>query len=147
MKKINVLFVSALALGITFASCSSDDSPTPTSASVEGKWIYNKTAYTYLGVVNPEENYAGNELGCVKDYIEFKAGGVYADGDYTGTDCLLIRNDGTWSKSGNIITVASSGLAAQYELVSVTSSELKMKRTDTQWGIVSVTVNFTFTKG
>ena len=69
MKKINVLFVSVLALGMTLASCSTDDSPSSTSGSVEGKWIYNKTAYTYLGVVNPEENYAGNELGCFKDYI------------------------------------------------------------------------------
>nr|WP_314895495.1 lipocalin family protein [uncultured Flavobacterium sp.] len=141
MKKAIILFISVLVLGMTFSSCSNDDnSPAPTPASVEGKWIYNKMSYTYLGGTNPEEDYVGNELGCIKDYIELNAGGVYNDGDYTGSDCVLVKNNGTWSKSGNIITVLSPGLAAHFELVSVSSSELKVKRTDTQWGILSLTV-------
>jgi hypothetical protein len=149
MKKVIILFVSALALGMTFASCSNDDdSPAPTPASVEGKWIYNKMSYTSLGgVTDPEEDYVGNEFGCIKDYIELKAGGVYGDGDYTGSDCMLVKSNGAWSKSGNIIAVLSPGLAANFELVRVSSFELKVKRSGTKWGIIPVTINFSFTKG
>jgi len=143
MKKVIILFVSALALGMAFTSCNNDDdSPAPTPASVEGKWNFSKISETVNGVTSPEEDY-GHEPGCNKDYIELKAGGVFNEANYSGSNCALDLSTGTWSKSGNIITITLGGVGVSGEVVSVSSSVLKVKFSEI--GTTNV-INTTFTK-
>ncbi|PWA09299.1 lipocalin-like domain-containing protein [Flavobacterium laiguense] len=146
MKKAIILFISALVLGMTFSSCSNDDdSPAPAPASVEGKWNFSKMSETVNGVTSPEEDY-GHEPGCIKDYIELKAGGVFNEVYYFGSDCASDLVTGTWSKSGNIITIRyEGGRVVSVEVVSVSSSVLKVKFSNTEGGITTV-INTTFTK-
>lgn len=143
MRKVSILFVSALALSMAFTSCSNDDdSPPSAPPSVEGKWNFSKISETVNGVTSPEVDY-DHEPGCIKDYIELKAGGVFNEASYSGSNCALDLSTGTWSKSGNIITITLGGVVASGEVVSVSSSVLKVKFSET--GTTNV-INTTFTK-
>jgi len=146
MKKI--VFVLVLAFAMTFiSSCSNDgnDSPVPVAATVEGKWNFYKMSTVINGVPSAEEDYDDNEPGCPKDFIELKPGGVYGDGDYSGSTCTLFATEGTWSKSGSMVTITSEGISISFEVVSVSSTELKIKYSETFEGTVNV-INISFTK-
>ncbi len=145
MKKTSILFISALVLGITFASCSKDNLPT-VSASIEGKWNFNKTSFTQSGITTPEVDYSGNQAGCSKDYIDIIAGGVVNSGNYV-SGCTLVPDTGTWTQTGNNVTVSvpSISMTGTFEVVSLTTTELKLKITTTQNG-VTFTINQSFTK-
>jgi hypothetical protein len=148
MKKISVLFVCALVLSTFLSSCSSDDdSPSTSSFEIEGKWNYNKLSYNQNGITTPEVDHPENEVGCSKDYVEFKAGGILTLGDYT-TGCAFTQHSGTWTKTGNNMTASapSLGMSDTFEIVSVTATELKLRVTHTVSGI-TITVNESFTKG
>lgn len=148
MKKVSVLFVLVLAFAMTFvSSCSNDDDndSNPVTATVEGKWNFSKISAVIDGVPTPEEDYDDNEPGCPKDFIELKSGGVYNDGYYYNPGCLLETSTGTWSKSGAILTITSEGISIPLEVVSVSSTVLKVKYSETFEGITSV-FNVTFTK-
>ena len=148
MKKVSVLFVLVLAFAMTFvSSCSNDDDndPNPVTATVEGKWNFSRISAIIDGVPIPEEDYDDNEPGCPKDFIELKSGGVYNDGYYYNPECLLESSTGTWSKSGAILTITSEGISIPFEVVSVSSTVLKVKYSETFEGITSV-FNVTFTK-
>ena len=81
----------------------------------------------------------------MKDYIEFVAGGVLKDGDYSGSNCELMISNGSWSKSGNIITITSEGITMPLEIVSITSTALAVKYSETEEGLTLI-INMTFTK-
>jgi hypothetical protein len=127
MKKTIISFVFALFLGVVFTSCSKDDSPSSASASLVGKWNYSKISFTINGVTSPEIDYDDDEPGCSKDYIEFKTAGVYNEGDYSGTTCVLDLTVGTWSQTGSQLTITADGTPAALEVLSITSSTLKVK--------------------
>lgn len=82
-----------LFLGLIFTSCSNDN-PSQ-SDSIVGKWNFSKMSFTVNGVTSPETDYDGNELGCSKNYLEFKTDGVYNEADYSGTTCVLDLSVGT----------------------------------------------------
>ena len=148
MKKVSVLFVLVLAFAMTFvSSCSNDDndSPKPVTATVEGKWNFSKISAVIDGVPSAEEDYDDNEPGCPKDFIEFKSGGVYTAGDYYNSEGQLETSTGTWSKSGTILTITTEGVSTPVEVVSVSSTVLKIKFSDTFEGITTV-FNITLTK-
>jgi len=141
MRKTIVFFVSIVLLGINFTSCSSnDDAP----ASVVGKWNYSKTLTSINGVASPEEDYE-NEPGCSKDYFELKSGGAFDAGDYSGSSCTLDKSVGTWTQNGSTITIVTDKDTFSGEVVSVSSTVLKIKTTETSNGF-TVAVVITFTK-
>ena len=142
MKKVSILFVSAIALFLT--SCSKDDNNSSSAESIEGKWNYSKMSMTSNGQTTPETDYDDNETGCSKDYLEIKTGGVFDEGDYT-SGCAFTKYSGTWTKVENFYTFVSSGNSEIYELVSVTSTELKFRIGETVGGLVFYT-NYTLTK-
>lgn len=142
MKKISILFLSLLAFA--FSSCS-DDGDSSVPATIDGKWNFNKMSVTVNNVTSPELDYEGNEPGCMKDYIEFAAGGVLKDGDYSGSNCELTISNGNWSKNGNIITITSEGITMPLEIVSITSTALAVKYSETEEGLTLI-INMTFTK-
>lgn len=144
MKKIIIFFVFTLLLGIIFTSCSNNDDSS-TSASVVGKWNFSKMSTVINGVASPEVEYDGNENGCPKDYLEFKSGGAYDEADYSGSACVIDINVGTWVQTGNTLTITEGGDVISVEIVSVSSSVLKVKASETDNG-VTITVNITLTK-
>lgn len=100
---------------------------------------------TINGVASPEEDYDDNEPGCPKDYIEFKTGGVFNDADYSGSTCVIDLSSGTWVQSGSNITITEGTDVVTFQVVSVTSTTLKIKLTETSSG-VAYTINITCTK-
>jgi hypothetical protein len=144
MKKLSILFLSVLALGMAVVSCSSDDD-NKAEASIEGKWNLSKMSYTAQGVTSPETDNWDNTPGCTKNYLEIKTGGVAVYGEYEGTDCTLSTETGTWSKDGNKITIKFGDDTEVFELISVTDSGLTLRYTFTESG-QSFTVNDIYTK-
>ncbi|WP_268845978.1 lipocalin family protein [Flavobacterium aestivum] len=141
MKKLSVLFVSVLALGMSFVSCSKDDDK---EASIEGKWNYSTAAITTNGIEVPFNDYIDNQANCAKDYLELKTAGVANSGEYS-SDCKLTVDTGTWKKDGNKLTVVSDGESTSFEVVSVTDSTLKLKVSYSEGG-VALTVIVTLVK-
>jgi len=141
MKKLSILFLSALSLGMTVVSCSSDDNGA--EASIEGKWNLSKMSMTSSAGTTPEMDNPENASGCNKNYLEIKAGGVASYGSYEGTVCTLSTETGTWSKDGNKITIKFGTETDVYEVVSVTNSGLTLRNTYAEAGI---SVNSIFTK-
>jgi hypothetical protein len=144
MKKIILLFIYVLSLMFAFSSCS-DDSDSPEPATIEGKWNFNKMSVTINGITSPEIDYEGNEPGCLKDYIEFIPGGVLKEGDYYGSECALEIINDTWVKNGNKITVTLDGILIPLEVVSLTSSSLVVKYSESQDGMTLI-INLSFVK-
>lgn len=133
MKKVSILFMVVTTFAMTLiSSCSNNDddnNSNPVEVSVEGKWNFSKVSID--GVSSAEIDYDDNELGCPKDYIELKSGGVLNVGDYYNSECLLEISTGTWSKSGSIITITNDEISIPFEVVSLSNTVLKVKYSET----------------
>lgn len=145
MKKLIMLFVFTLVSGLNFTSCTSDNESSSSSSSIVGKWNFSKFTTTVSGVTSPEMDWADNEPGCPKNYVEFKTDGVFNGASYSGSTCVLDISSGTWVQSGSTVTLTLGTEVTTFQVVSVTSSTLKIKTTETDSG-VTYTLNVTFTK-
>lgn len=145
MKKTIIFLIFTLVSLVFYPSCSSNDDNSSTPTSVKGKWNFSTMSTTINGVTSPETNYDGNVDGCSKDYLEFYSEGVYNEGDYDGSSCVLDVYHGTWSQTGNTITIVEGNEVYSAEIVSLSSSALKVKASETVNGVL-ITVNITFTK-
>jgi hypothetical protein len=145
MKKIITLLIVTLSLGMISISCSNDESNNSSTSSVVGKWNFSKMSTVINGIASPEIDYDDNEVGCPKDYLELKDGGVYNEGDYYDSACTLDLSTGTWVKNGNTLSITSNGETFSVEVVSVTSTELKLKVSQTDNGITFI-INVTLIK-
>lgn len=128
MKKLNVLFLSLLALG-TIVSCNNDDD-NDSSATIEGKWQITQEGES-LTTLTPAEN----DGSCGLDIVEFFQGGVYkVDGfDYEDSECIPYTDGGTWTKKDNSVTIKDTdGESTVYEILELTNSTLKVKSTDVE---------------
>jgi hypothetical protein len=125
MKKLSVLFVAALALGMSFVSCDKDDDK---DAAIEGKWYFSKLAYTYGTTAIPEIDFP-NACSTKKDFIELKTGGVSIEGSYD-SECVLDQYTSTWSKSGNTLVLDGEN----FEILSLTNTTIKVKSSYTEEG-------------
>ena len=90
-------------------------------------------------------DYDDNEMDCPKDFFEYKTRGLYTEGDYSGSTCLLDSSSGTWVQSGSTITITQGTDVFTAQVINVASTTLKVKATETDSG-VTTTVNFSFTK-
>lgn len=147
MKKISLLFVSALIVALSFSSCTKDDSGTVDMSLISGKWLFNKSTATSSGITIPyPTSYLKNEDGCPKDYVEIFNGGTVKNGDYS-TGCTLTEKDGTWAQSGNTITITVTGssLSGTFNVSKLTVTELILKIDGTYEG-KSGTFTLYFTK-
>ena len=147
MKKTTVLFLLTLILGIFFASCTKDDSGPVDMNYIAAKWNFNKSTATSSGLTIPyPTDYFKNEDGCSKDYIELGAGGVAKYGNYT-SGCAFEEKTGTWSQSGNTITISVMGTSfnGTFNVASLSETELLLKIDGTYAGN-SGTFNLYFTK-
>ncbi|MGX7666091.1 lipocalin family protein [Flavobacterium pedocola] len=128
MRKIALLFVSALTLGLSFTSCNKDDDSSDSSGTITGRWYYSKEGTSVDGT-EVMVDYSGNESGCSKDYMTFNSGGTVVVTDYDSFDapCEVFTSNGTWSKEGNYVTVNFEGEAKTYEILILNSSMLKVR--------------------
>lgn len=143
MKKLSILCLSALALGMTFTSCSKDDNE---AASIEGKWTMEKYSYSIDNGKTFTDEAPENTPGCSKDYVEVLAGGVFKTISY-GDKCVVDQSVGTWSQKENMLTTFIDGDTEVSNIESVTSTNLKLKSTytdsETKISIIAITA---FTK-
>jgi len=126
MKKL-LLLLSFVAVSLT--SCSNDDDSSSTVAVNEAnlmkKWYY--VSYEVAGQTIPYDN-----LECGRDYMQFKADDVVEDYYVNSCDPLDADTDlGTWSLSGNTITLTFEGDEPTSATIS-SLTETTMQATD-QW--------------
>lgn len=122
MKKILLLFVSTLVLGLT--SCSKDDDSSSDSSNIEGRWEYFQEG-TIVGGTETLVSW-DHECTTKKDYVELLSGGVMKDMVYWD-DCIDDVVTGTWSRSGNNLTVALGSESVSAEIMILDSTTLKVK--------------------
>lgn len=147
MRKLSVIFILSLILGTVFTSCTKDDSGPVDMNFIEGKWNFNKSTASSSGFTIPySTDYFKNEEGCNKDYIELIAGGVAKYGNYS-TACAFEEKQGTWTQSGNTITIAVTGSSfnGTFDIASLSATELLLK-IDGDYAGKSGTFNLYFTK-
>ncbi len=132
MKKLSILFVSVLTLGLSLTSCSSDDD---NGGSIEGKW-----EVTHQGVIfNGQEALEAydNEGGCEIPSMTYSSDGKFVDttSEYWDSKCSTYSEEGTWKKEGNTITLKYSDEEVKYEIAQLTSNTLKIKFTYSEGGV------------
>lgn len=128
MKKLSILFVSILTLGLSVVSCNSDDDDN--GGSIEGKWELSKAG----AIINGQEflETIDNEGGCPNNTIEFLQGGTFTEteSEFFNEKCESETYSGTWTISGNKLTMRyggeSDGDSSDYE---VKGNTLKLKQT------------------
>ncbi|HSD15005.1 MAG TPA: hypothetical protein VLB74_10185 [Flavobacterium sp.] len=127
MKKISILFVSALTLGAVFTSCNKDDDNSSATTSIEAKWVYAKEGV----IVDDTEvlhDYV-NDCSTKADYIQLKTGGTLDDVWYDN-ECAEDITPGSWLKNGNNIAVSMDGVNRTVEIMILNETTLKVKYTD-----------------
>lgn len=143
MKAIKILFIALLATSIV--SCESDDdAAADTSASILGIWNgvdvdYSGTTTTNADGFPPiEADFIGEttDVDFTLDFTE-DPNEVTSDGSYTieltttilgetttDTQNIEFLQDGTWSRSGDILTITSEGVSQDYTIEELTESTL-----------------------
>ena len=120
MKKLALLFVAVLAVGVT--SCSKDDDAA--GASLEGKWEYSKEGGIIQGqeVLTPWQHAAG----CTKDFTLITATTI-VNSEFSGSDCSEYNDTETYTRNGNTITVNRDGDIFTGTILQLDNTTLKIK--------------------
>lgn len=137
MKNAKLLLLSALTIvSLSLTSCGDDDSDG--GGNIIGKWAYDKEGMTASGH-DVLQDYAFNQEGCEKDYIEFDAT-TFKDVSHE-SDCTPDITSDPYTKSGNTITVGTGADAQTAKIAKVTGTDLRIETTYTLEGqtITSVT--------
>lgn len=152
MKKIKVLLVAFVLGGLTLTSCSSDDNAS-TPASINAKWTPTKTVIKIGASQEVSEDYANNQEGCDKDYVEFsETGGIFKDKYfYKNGSNVCVEDDaaapGTFNKSGDVLIIDAdeSTYDGTYKVTTLTNNTLVISF-DTQVGANTVKTSYHFSK-
>jgi len=143
MKKITILFLSVLTLGLSVTSCSNDDDDN--GGSIEGKWELSQVGAVFNGqeIVQDAEN--GD---CSNETYEFLKDGKFTETYYEAVNgkCEAEVETGTYSKSGNTLKIKYTGDTEEesYE-TEVSGNKLKLKQTYSEGGM-SVTAVLIYVK-
>lgn len=139
MKKLSILFLSVISLGLSVSSCSNDDND---SGSIEGKWQLTEEGVVLNGqeVLQP----ATNEGGCNSETYEYLENGTVINtySEFVNSKCTEYNDNGTWSVDGNNLTEKYDGDSTgdKYEIATVTGSQLKLKETYSEAGVTFATI-------
>lgn len=129
MKKLFLLVTSAVIL-----SCSSDSSSNESDNALIGKWTQEKES-TYLNGNLISESLNSNESCYQMTTYEYKSNNAFVkvSYDFELNDCIQNpTRTGTWSLSGENLSITVSGTSETKILVSATSSILKLKSVDSE---------------
>ncbi|OXA96305.1 lipocalin-like domain-containing protein [Flavobacterium hercynium] len=141
MKKLSILFVSVLTLGLAVTSCSSDDD----DASIVGKWTPVKMG----SVVNGKEILVDypKEGTCDSDVTEFTADGKFTDISYESNEgkCEASTDKGSYTYKDKTLSTTYEGDTEvnSVEVTELSGSTLKIKLTekiDASTSLVLITV-------
>lgn len=124
MKKLTILFVSALVMGLSFVSCNKDDDDD--APAIEGKWQISQEGES-LTALAPAEN----EGNCGLTTVDITAGGAFKINgfDYEESVCTPFVESGTWTRKDNSLTVKTDETIV-FEILELTESTLKVKSVD-----------------
>jgi hypothetical protein len=147
MKKIFYLFSITF---IILQSCSSDSSDTNASSSqLVGKWeVFQVASYPPGTVITDSTPLINYQFDCptLKDYCQFGSQGSLKQVSYNNS-CTETNDIGTYTKTDNIINLYQNNVYEGYwEILSLTSSTLKIKYPTPQTGTPDVIVVVSFKK-
>ena len=148
MKSFKILIATVVLSAFTLTSCSSDDDNVQVPTSIVGKWNYSmEVTQTNVGTsVGPEiiVNYTGDEPGCDRDFLEFKADMIVRKGVYNQNVQNVCTEDaiaGTYTKTGDNITInlpippvvegeeeQSEPYNGTFKITKLTSSQLSLEK-------------------
>ena len=140
MKKITLLFISIITIGLTSVSCNKDDDEK--TAAIEGKWIFSKEGDTEATLSDWEHT-----TGCDKDYMVIESGGKisFYIFEKEGSSCIPEIETGIWVRNGNKVTITFDEVEIyEIEIANLTNSELKTKDINPEGDDGYITV---FTRG
>lgn len=133
MKKITILFLSVLTLGLSVSSCSSDDDNDGGTSSVEGKWELSQVGYVVSGkeMLEDAENGA-----CSNDIYEFTNDGKFKYTEYYSNEgkCEPDTYNGTWTKNGNTLKIKFTGEDEESYETEISGNKAKLKQTYSEGG-------------
>jgi len=131
MKKLSILFVSVLTLGLAVTSCSSDDDD---NGTIEAKWQLSEVGVVLNGQEALEP--ATNE-GCANDITEFTADGKFVDtySEFYNDKCNSGTDEGTYTKDGSTLTKKYGSDEEKFEISELSGNKLKLKQTYSEGGI------------
>ena len=128
MKKLNILFLLVVALGVAIG-CSKDDKAD--TSPLQGKWVYDTYTYTDSeGTTVPQLAY---EPACPdKKYFEFKSAGVLEFGianpsTQAVNPCKFYKYTGSWKLKDSTLSTTVEGDTKDLVLISVTATDLVFK--------------------
>lgn len=134
MKKFKTLFFAFILIGMTLASCSSDDGPGGPAPTIEGKWNQIKKTVKVDNAAPQTFEYNDNAIGCPKNYFEFTLDNVFKDVVYykqSGICQQGTTTPGAWLKTDNLLTISNAGIySGTYKITSLTSNGLQIQLTD-----------------
>lgn len=134
MKRLSILFLSILTIGLSISSCSKDDD---NEASLEGKWVLTQEGAVFNGkeILQPVEN----EGGCDSETYQYLNNGTVINtySEFLNSKCNNETENGTWSRNGNKLTEKFQGESegTVYEIADLTGSQLKLKETYSEAGV------------
>jgi len=137
MKKITILFLSVLTLGLSVASCSSDDDNGGASASIEGKWELIKEGT----ILNSKEELVDVENGnCGGHVTEYLTNGSFNEQYFEGSECESSTEKGTYSIKDKTLNLKYEGSTSDdsAEILELNGSTLKLKFTDGNFVYIEV---------
>jgi hypothetical protein len=117
MKKIILIAFTFISLP-TFLSCSKDD-----EASLQGKWENFK-----LGTVtNGQETLTDYvpAVGCTKNFAIINAATIISH-SFNGSDCFESVDNQSYSRQGDVLTVAGESASLTFEIKTLNSTTLKI---------------------
>jgi hypothetical protein len=170
MKKLNYLFI---VLALVLTACSSDDDSNPpgdTSGDLIGTWIGQDVDYTGSSSTTVQgQSFDATFVGEAYDVdytLTFteNPNEIISDGSYSieltttalgqtqvdNVENLEFLNSGTWTQSGNMLTVISEGNESEATILQLTDTMLVLELIDSQTVVqegieVSSTINATVT--
>ncbi len=119
MKNIFYLLLVLFA----FSSCSKDDNEQ--TGIIIGKWNYNQVSATINGEILVGD-YPGNAEGCPKDFLNFKENSMVSLTDYKelNNSCESEKVDGTYSVSGNTVSVSIDGANFNGQITQLSTTDM-----------------------
>lgn len=126
MRKLSVLFLSILTVGLSVVSCSSDDNDE--KVSIEGKWEIVQSGI----IANGKESVIPilTDGNCGNATFEYYADGKFIDTttEFWDSKCSTYVENGTWSKDGNTLNLKyGDDETSKIEILELSKSRLKIK--------------------
>ena len=147
MKKIKFLVAAFVAVAFS-VSCSSDDSEDLLGGDLTARWNQTKTVVK-ISEESFTQQYNSNEPGCDKDYLEFTDGGQLNDVIFFKNASDICTEDAsdpqTYARTDNTLVISGGEFGGTYEIIRLTSSELRIQQSSTSAGVTTTTTVY-FTK-